>query len=123
MNDFVKRLSAFCSAGDFDGDTGEAAGREVRKVYDRLRRRARLQFWWRFGVAAAITVYGALGIKYNTGRYVEWALFVALVGANAGFAILLWYWQVDTKLGITREMKELRVELEGLKREPEAKDK
>ncbi len=64
--------------------------------------------------AVAITVYGALGIKYNTGWYVTWALFTALVGAIGGFMILLWYWQLDTKLGILKEIKQLRLEINAL---------
>jgi len=114
MNDFHKKLKDYTSAGDFNLDKGDTVAQEVRSMYEAKMKKARVQFWWRFAVAAAITVYGVIGVKYNTGRYVEWALFTALVGVNLGFGILLWYWQLDTKLGILKELKQLRLEMNAL---------
>jgi hypothetical protein len=114
MNDFNKRLKDYCGIEDFDLDKNESVAQEVRSMYEAKMKKAKVQFWLRFAAAAAITVYGALGIKYNTGWYVDWALFTALVGANAAFMIVLWYWQLETKLGILREVKQLRIEISAL---------
>ena len=114
MNDFHRKLREYTGTGEFDLDKGDAVAREVAGMYEAKMRRARLQFWWRFAVAAAIAVYGAIGVKYNTGWYAQWALFTALVGVNLGIGIVLWYWQLDTKLGLLRELKQLRLEVSAL---------
>jgi hypothetical protein len=119
MNDFQKKLRDYTSAGNFDFDKGETVAQEVKSMYDGKMKRARVQYWWRFAVAVAIVIYGAAGIKYNSGWYVQWALFTAVVGVNAAFAIVLWYWQLDTKLGILKELKQLRIEIAGLKEDKE----
>ena len=59
----------------------------------------------------AITVYGALGIKYNTGWYVTWALFTARVGVNVAMVIIIWYWQIQAKLSILKEIKQLQLQI------------
>ncbi len=114
MNNFHKKLKDYTSVGDFNLDKGDTVAQEVRSLFEAKMKKARVQCWWRFAVAVAVTIYGALGIKYNTGYYVQWALFTALVGANAAFMILLWYWQLDTKLGILKEVKQLRIEISAL---------
>jgi len=114
MNDFQKRLKDYTAVGDFNLDKGDTVAQEVRSLYEAKMKKMRVQFWWRFAVAVAITVYGALGIKYNTGWYVQWALFTALVGVNLGSMIILWAWQLDTKLGILKEVKQLRIEISAL---------
>jgi len=114
MNDFHKKLKDYTSVGDFDLDQGDTVAEKVRNMYQAKIKKARVQFLWRFAAAAAIVVYGAIGIKYNTGWYVQWALFTALVGVNAAFMIVLWYWQLDTKLGILKEIKQLRIEISAL---------
>ena len=111
MNDFHKKLKDYTSVGDFDLDKGDTVAQEVRTMYEAKMKKAKVQCWWRFGAAVAITVYGAIGIKYNTGWYMIWALFTALVGAIGGFMILLWYWQLDTKLGILKEIKLVAAEI------------
>ena len=68
-------------------------------------------------------MYGALGIKYNTGRYVIWALFTAIVGVNAAMVIISWYWQIQAKLSIQKEMKELQLQIAALsEKEPPSDD-
>ena len=114
MNDFIKKLRNCCGTGDFDLDKSDAVTQEVRKMYKQKLKKAKIQSGLRLAGAAAITVYGALGIKYNTGWYVQWALFTALIGANAGFMVVLWYWQLETKLGILKEIKQLRLEINAL---------
>jgi hypothetical protein len=114
MNDFHKKLKDYTTVGDFNLDKGDTVAQDVQKMYEAKMKKMKVQFWWRFAVAAAITVYGALGVKYNTGRYIEWGLFTALVGANAAFMILLWAWQLDTKLGVLKELKQLRIEVTAL---------
>ena len=111
MNDFHKKLKDYTSVGDFDLDKGDTVAQEVQNMYEAKMKKARVQFWWRFAGAAAITVYGALGIKYNTGWYVTWALFTAIVGVNGAMTVILWAWQIQAKLSIQRGMKELQLQI------------
>ena len=111
MNDFVKRLLCGWSAGSYDLDKNSAFTQDVGKVYKKQLRKAVIECYVRLAAAAAITVYGAIGIKYNTGWYVTWALFTAIVGVNAAMAILLWGWQIQAKLSIQRGLKELQLQI------------
>ena len=119
MNNFQKKLRDYTSAGGFDLDKGDTVAQEVKNMYEGKMKRAKVQYWWRFLACVAIIIYGALGIKYNSGWYVQWALFTAVVGVNAAFAIVLWYWQLDTKLGILKELKQLRIEVSALTQDKE----
>jgi len=119
MNDFYRRLKNSCRIDDFDLDQNDTVAQEVRTLYKRKVKKAKMQFWFRFTVAVAITVYGVLGIKYNTGWYVTWALFTAIVGVNAAFVLILWYWQLDAKLAVLKEVKQLRIEVNALTKSKE----
>ena len=111
MNDFVKRLLACWSAGHYDLDKNCAVTQEIENLYKKKLKRAKVECYLRLAAAVAITVYGALGIKYNTGWYVNWALFTALVGANAAMVIILWYWQVHARLSVLKEVKQLQLQI------------
>jgi hypothetical protein len=87
---------------------------EVKALYDKSIKKARRECYLRLAAAGAITVYGMVGLRYNTGRYVDWALFTALVGFVCVALIILWYWQLQTKLTIQREIKQLRLEVNTL---------
>ncbi len=111
MNDFVKRLLCCWSGGRYDLDKNSAVTQEVGNLYKKQLRKAVIECYLRLAAAVAITVYGAIGIKYNTGWYVTWALFTAIVGVNAAMVIILWYWQIQAKLSIQRGMKELQLQI------------
>ena len=120
MNDFTKRLLGCFSAAPHDLDKGEQLAEEVQALYKKKLRKAVIECYLRLAGAAAITVYGAIGIKYNTGRYVDWALFTALVGFVSMAMIILWYWQLQAKLSIQREIKQLRLEVSQLLEDKDA---
>ena len=111
MNDFVKRLLCCWSGGHYDLDKNSAVTQDIGKLYKKQLRKAVIECYLRLAAAGAIIVYGAIGIKYNTGWYVTWALFIAIVGVNAAMVIILWYWQIQAKLSIQRGMKELQLQI------------
>jgi hypothetical protein len=111
MNDFVKRMLCCWSGGHYDLDKNSTVTRDVGNLYKKQLRKAVIECYIRLAGALAITVYGVIGIKYNTGRYVTWALFTAIVGINAAMVIILWYWQIQAKLSIQKEMKELQLQI------------
>ncbi len=111
MNNFVKRLLGCWSAGSYDLDENSAFTQYIGNLYKKQHRKAVIECYLRLAAAAAITVYGAIGIKHNSGWYVTWALFTAIVGVNGGLAVIMWYWQIQTKLSIQRGMKELQLQI------------
>ena len=111
MNDFVKRLLCCWSGGHYDLDKNSAVNQDIGNLYKKQLRKAVIECYVRLAAAVAITVYGAIGIKYNTGWYVTWALFTAIVGVNAVMVILLWYWQIQAKFSIQRGLKELQLQI------------
>ena len=120
MNDFTKRLLGCFSAPPHDLEKGEQLAEGVQALYKKKIRRAVIECYLRLAGAAAVTVYGAIGIRYNTGRYVDWALFTAMVGFVSVAMIILWYWQLQAKLSIQREIKQLRLEISHLLEDKQA---
>jgi hypothetical protein len=80
-------------------------------LYKKQLRKVAIECYLRLAIAGAIIVYGAIGIKYNTGWYVTWALFTAIVGVNGAMVIILWAWQIQAKLSIQKELKELQLQI------------
>jgi len=111
MNDFVKRLLCCWSGGSYDLDKNSAVTQDIGNLYKKQLRKVVIECYLRLAAAGAIIVYGAIGIKYNTGWYVTWALFTALVGVNGAMVVILWAWQIQAKLSIQRGMKELQLQI------------
>jgi len=111
MNDFVKRLLCCWSGGSYDLDKNSAITQDIGNLYKKQLRKVVIECYLRLAAAGAIIVYGAIGIKYNTGWYVTWALFTALVGVNGAMVVILWAWQIQAKLSIQRGMKELQLQI------------
>lgn len=111
MNDFTKRLLACFSAPPHHLEKDAQLAEEVKALYDQSIKKATRECYLRLAAAGAVTIYGVVGLRYNTGRYVDWALFTALVGFVSVAMIILWHWQLQTKLTIQREIKQLRLEV------------
>jgi len=123
MNDFVKRLMGCWSGGHYDLDKNSAVTQDIGNLYKKQLRKAVIECYLRLAGAVAIIVYGAIGIKYNEGRYITWALFTAIVGVNGVMVILLWYWQIHAKLSIQKELKQLQLQItEPAGKEPPVED-
>lgn len=120
MNDFAKKLARSLSTPHYDLEKDEHLAQEVRAAYDKKLRKATINCYLRLLAAAAITIYGAIGIKYNTGRYIEWALFTALVGFACVVLVIGWWWLLQAKLSIQREIKQLHIEVSTLLEERKA---
>jgi hypothetical protein len=111
MNDFVKRLLACWSVGQYDLDKNCAVTQEIEDLYKKRLRKAKIECYLRLAAAVAIIVYGALGIKYNTGWYVTWALFTAIVGVNAAMVIILWSCHRVAFFTLLKEIKQLQLQI------------
>ena len=111
MNDLVKRLLACWSVGQYDLDKNCAVTQEIEDLYKKRLRKAKIECYLRLAAAVAIIVYGALGIKYNTGWYVTWALFTAIVGVNAAMVIILWSCHRVAFFTLLKEIKQLQLQI------------
>jgi hypothetical protein len=111
MNDFVKRLLACWSGGSYDLDKNCAVTQEIEDLYKKRLRKAKIECYLRLAAAVAIIVYGALGIKYNEGRYIDWALFTAIVGVNAAMMIILWTCHRVVFFTLLKEIKQLQLQI------------
>jgi hypothetical protein len=99
------------SDSGFDPDKDQFKQKEtVRMFYDNMRN-VKIVFWIFMAISLAIIVIGAIGIFQNTGRYITWALFVALVGFNSTILMKLWYWIVSSKLSLLKEIKQLQLQI------------
>jgi len=95
----------------FDPGQSEIKTKEIVQMYDKKMKKYKIEFWLRYAAAIAITIYGAIGIKYNTGRYVTWALFTALVGFNLIIMLTLWYQHRVVRLETLKEIRQLQLQI------------
>lgn len=86
--------------------------------------RARLVFWIFFVVSLIIMFAGLASLfKLSNPNELALALFVALVGFNSTILIKLWYWTMNTKFDVLKEIKQLELQIAELAgREPPAED-
>ena len=112
MDNLEKELKkTLKSEPGFDPEKGETKRKEIAQVYDKKMKKYKIEFWLRYAAAIAITIYGAIGIKYNTGRYVTWALFTAMVGFNLIIMMILWYQHRVIRLETLKEIKQLQLQI------------
>ena len=83
-------------------------------MYDeRLRKVQRYAWLWILGTCAAMVVASALigiGAAMSTRVLVIGAMIFLLAG-QFQLLVKLWYWQMNTKLSLLKELKELRLQL------------
>jgi hypothetical protein len=95
----------------FDPEQSGIKTKETMQVYNKTMKKYKIEFWLRYAAAIAITIYGVIGIKYNTGRYITWALFTALVGFNSMIMLMLWYQHRVVRLETLKEMRQLQLQI------------
>jgi len=112
MNNLEKELKkTLKTEPGFDPAQSETKTKEIVQVYDKTMKKYKIEFWLRYAAAIAITIYGVIGIKYNTGRYVTWALFTAMVGFNLIIMMILWYQHRVIRLETLKEIKQLQLQI------------
>jgi len=102
----------------FDPDMGESKRKEMyqmKLLFERFvtnTRRARLVFWI-FFILGLIIMFAGLTLLFKLGNPNERlvALFMALVGFNSTILIKLWYWTMNTKFDVLKEIKQLQLQI------------
>lgn len=74
--------------------------------------KVKVVFWIFLIVSAAMMVGGMIFLTHEKGtRGMLFAAVIALIGYNSTVLMKLWYWVVNTKLSILREMKQLQLQI------------
>jgi len=95
----------------FDHNKNQAQRKETRQMFYDKMRNVKIVTWISLVICVAIIIAGIKGMSDNTGKYVNFALFMALVGFNSTILIKLWCWQMYTKIGIIKEIKQLQLQI------------
>ena len=95
----------------FDHNKNQAQRKETKQMFYDKMRNVKIVTWIGLVICVAIMLTGMKGMSLNTGKYVNHALFMALVGFNSTILIKLWCWQMYTKIGIIKEIKQLQLQI------------
>ncbi|UCC22910.1 MAG: hypothetical protein JSW23_02240 [Planctomycetota bacterium] len=109
-NDINKILS---DMGEFDATKAETLRKEIVKMWaDKNLVRAKLVFWIFFLLSVGIMIAGYNGLRSaaDTRDIVRWAIFF-MIGFNSTILMKLWYWVVDSKLNLLKELKQLELQI------------
>jgi len=68
-------------------------------------------YWIFLLLCVVVTCAGLAGMQQNTGRYIYFGLFMALVGYNSTILMKLWYWVLKSKLDVLKEIKQLQLQI------------
>jgi hypothetical protein len=75
-------------------------------------RQARLVYWITFLLCLGMMAAGYIGFRsaVDTKGMLSWVLFF-MIGFNSTILIKLWYWVVDTKFNVLKEIKQLQLQI------------
>lgn len=129
MDNLEKELQkALEIKSDFDTDKTEARGKEIKKMilhkYATDFFKVKVIFWIFFILCLGMMAGGYIGLRSaeDTRGMLLWLIFF-MIGFNFSILMKLWYWVVDTKLNVLKEMKQLQLQIAELTgKEPPAGD-
>jgi hypothetical protein len=79
---------------------------------DKNLQRTKLVYWIFFLLSLGMMGGGYIGLRSagNTRGMILWAIFL-MIGFNSTILMKLWYWVVDAKLNIQKEVKQLQLQI------------
>jgi hypothetical protein len=114
MFSFEKELREILGRnGKFDSIRSETLRKEIVQMwYDKNMRRVKFVFWIYFLASIGMMIGGYIGLRLaaDTKGMLSWVLFF-MIGFNSTILMKLWYWVVNTKLGVLKEIKELQLQI------------
>jgi hypothetical protein len=114
MIDFEKELKKVLEKnGDFNAAKSEALRKETVQMWrDMNLRKAKIIFWIYFLLSIGMMIGGYIGLRLatDTKGMLSWVIFF-MIGFNSTILMKLWYWVVDTKLNVLKEMKQLQLQI------------
>jgi hypothetical protein len=99
--------------GVFDVSKSEALRKEIIQMWcDKNLRRAKIVFWIFFLLCLGMMAGGYIGLRSagNTKQMLSWVIFF-MIGFNSTILMKLWYWVVDAKLNVQKEVKQLQLQI------------
>ena len=120
MSDIEKELKkALRENGRFDADKNAARRKEIEQMifqkYETDVFKVKVVFWIFFVLSLGMMAGGYIGLRSanDTKAMLCWVIFF-MIGFNSTILIKLWYWVVDTKLNVLKEMKQLQLQVSEL---------
>ena len=120
MNDFEKELKETLKTKcDIGISKDDARRKEIEKMifqkYTSDMNKAKLITWIFLILSLGMMGAGYVGIKNasETKSMLLWLIFF-MIGFNSTILMKLWYWVVNTKLNILKEMKQLQLQVSEL---------
>jgi hypothetical protein len=114
MNNLEKELNKVLGQnGDFDVNKSEILRKEIVQMWcDKNLLRAKLVFWIFFLLSLGMMAGGYIGLRSaeNTKEMLSWVIFF-MIGFNSTILMKLWYWVVDAKLNVQKEVKQLQLQI------------
>jgi predicted membrane protein len=114
MDNFEKELKKVLEKnGVFDATKSETLRKEIIQMWcDKNLLRAKLVFWIFFLICLGMIIAGYRGLRSaeSTKGMILWAIFL-MIGFNSTVLMKLWYWVVDAKLNIQKEVKQLQLQI------------
>lgn len=99
--------------GVFDVSKSEELRKEIIQMWcDKNLRRAKIVFWIFFLLCLGMMAGGYIGLRSagNTKQMLSWVIFF-MIGFNSTILMKLWYWVVDAKLNVQKEVKQLQLQI------------
>jgi len=114
MDNFEKELKQVLDKnGVFDTTKSETLRKEMIQMWcDKNLLRAKLVFWIFFLLCLGMIIVGYNGLRSaeDTRGMILWAIFL-MIGFNSTVLMKLWYWVVNAKLNIQKELKQLQLQV------------
>ena len=114
MDKFEKQLKQELDKnGLFDADKSKTLRKEIIQMWcDKNLLRTKVVFWIFLLLSLGMMFGGYLGLSSatDTRGMILWAVFL-MIGFNSTILIKLWYWVVDAKLNIQKEVKQLQIQI------------
>jgi len=129
MSDIEKELKKVLKAnGDFDVGNAEVRRKEIEQMilhkYELDFFKVKVVYWIFFVLCLGMMAGGYIGLRSanDTKAMLCWVIFF-MIGFNSTILMKLWYWVVDTKLNVLKEMKQLQLQVTELSgKEPSSED-
>ena len=88
----------------------EQKQQQIFKDFEKKEKKTRKTYYTFLFLAILIMLAGVGGTTHNSEKYRINALFIALVGFNSTVLMKLWYWIVQSKLEMLKEIKHLQIQ-------------
>jgi hypothetical protein len=113
MDKLEQRLrTALGGADKFDAAKAETLRKEVVQMYDKKLKMVKLATQISLLVLAAMIVYALRRLSHSEKTVDMFAYAIVIVILSQGTVLMkLWYWVLNTKCGVLKELKQLQLQI------------